>query len=304
VVLAGGGAARLDESSVVRDAALLVAVDADERRDRCGPGSTAGRGAQVLVRLASAVTPEMLLELFPDHLHFEEELRWDPEAERVDAFERTCYRDLVLEESRRPGPDPEPAAAALAEAALAKGPRAFSEDGELDRLLGRLAFAAAVSPEAGIAPLSESDLADVLRELCVGRRSFAELREAGMSSAVLARLRPDQRALLDRLAPERVTLPGGRTTRVHYDGGGKPPHVESRLQDFFGMARGPAVAGGKVPLVLHLLAPNMRAVQVTTDLTGFWERHYPALRRELMRRYPRHAWPEDPLAARPPAPRR
>ena len=61
--------------------------------------------------------------------------------------------------------------------------------------------------------------------------------------------------------------------------------------------------GGRVPVVLHLLAPNRRAVQVTTDLAGFWERHYPALRRELMRRYPRHDWPEDPLAARPPPPR-
>ena len=99
-----------------------------------------------------------------------------------------------------------------------------------------------------------------------------------------------------------MTLPGGRSTRIHYEAG-KPPWVESRLQDFFGMAAGPAVGGGRVPLVLHLLAPNQRAVQVTTDLSGFWDRHYPAIRRELMRRYPRHAWPEDPRTATPPAPR-
>jgi ATP-dependent helicase HrpB len=79
--------------------------------------------------------------------------------------------------------------------------------------------------------------------------------------------------------------------------------VESRLQDFFGAVRGPVLGAGRVPLVLHLLAPNLRAVQVTTDLAGFWDRHYPALRRELMRRYPRHAWPEDPRTARPPEPR-
>ena len=79
--------------------------------------------------------------------------------------------------------------------------------------------------------------------------------------------------------------------------------IESRLQDFFGLAQGPSVAGGAVPLTLHLLAPNLRAVQVTTDLAGFWERHYPALRRELGRRYPRHSWPEDPRHATPPAPR-
>ena len=113
------------------------------------------------------------------------------------------------------------------------------------------------------------------------------------------------RAALGRLAPERVTLPGGRGVPVHYEAG-KPPWIESRLQDFFCMARGPAVADGAVPLTLHLLAPNQRAVQVTTDLAGFWDRHYPALRRELGRRYPRHAWPEDPRTAPapPPAPPR
>ena len=68
------------------------------------------------------------------------------------------------------------------------------------------------------------------------------------------------------------------------------------MQDFFGLADGPRIAGG-TPLVLRLLAPNYRPVQVTTDLAGFWERHYPSLRKELMRRYPRHAWPEDPRNA-------
>ena len=301
VVLVGGGAARLDEASVVRDAALLVAVEADERRDR--PGGGTGRSGQVLVRLASAVTPEMLLELRPGDLRFEEAVRWDEDAERVEALERTLYRDLVLEESRKAVPDPARASALLADAAVARGARAFAEEGALDRLLDRLAFASVASPGAGFRAPSDEDLADILRGLCAGLRSFAELRRAGLVGAVLARLSPEERSLLEGLAPERVTLAGGRSTRVHYHRDGKPPHVESRLQDFFGMARGPAVAGGAVPLVLHLLAPNMRAVQVTTDLAGFWSRHYPAVRRELMRRYPRHAWPEDPLATRPVAPR-
>jgi hypothetical protein len=105
VVLAGGGSARLDEASVVRDAPLLVAIDADERRDRRpqgqgqGQGQSAGRGGQVLVRVASMVTPEMLLELFPDALRWEEELSWNAEAERVDAFER----GLVVEALRTAG---------------------------------------------------------------------------------------------------------------------------------------------------------------------------------------------------------
>jgi ATP-dependent helicase HrpB len=98
-----------------------------------------------------------------------------------------------------------------------------------------------------------------------------------------------------------VTLGGGRQVRVNYESG-KPPWIESRLQDFFSMVRGPAVANGAEPLTLHLLAPNHRAVQVTSDLSGFWERHYPSIRKELSRRYPRHAWPEEPRTAPPPAP--
>jgi ATP-dependent helicase HrpB len=82
----------------------------------------------------------------------------------------------------------------------------------------------------------------------------------------------------------------------------QPPWIESRLQDFFGMKDGPRVGGGAVPLTLHLLAPSQRPVQITSDLAGFWVRHYPAIRRELCRRYPKHAWPEDPLTAKPPPP--
>jgi ATP-dependent helicase HrpB len=278
-----------------------VAVDADERRgDRRIPGA---RSTEARVRIASAVSQEMLLDLFPDALRYDGALTWNAQAERVEATERLLYGDLVLEESRAPRADPERVAARLAEEALARGARAFAEEGAVDRVLARLGFAAEHAPEAGLARPTEEDVAAALRALCAGRRSFAELREADLPAALLGRLEPRARAALERLAPDRLTLPGGRSARIRYEAG-KTPWVESRLQDFFGMAAGPAVAAGRVPVVLHLLAPNQRAVQVTTDLAGFWDRHYPAIRRELMRRYPRHAWPEDPRTATPPAPRR
>ncbi|WP_242395756.1 ATP-dependent helicase HrpB [Anaeromyxobacter oryzisoli] len=304
IVLVGGGSARLDPASVVREAPLLVAVDAEERRgDRHGPGAPgAGRGAEVRVRLASAVSQELLLDLSPDALRYEEAISWNAGAERVEATERLLYEDLVLEETRAPRPDPRRVAERLAAEALAVGARAFAPEGALDRLLARLAFAAQHAPDAGLAPPTEADLEAALRDAAQGRRSFAELREADLPGALLGRLDPRARAALERLAPERLTLPGGRGARIQYEAG-KPPWIESRLQDFFGMAHGPAVASGRVPLVLHLLAPNQRAVQVTTDLAGFWDRHYPAIRRELSRRYPRHSWPEDPRTAQPPAPR-
>jgi len=303
VVLVGGGSARLDPASVVREAALLVAVDAEERRgDRRPHGTPGASRAEARVRVASAVTQEMLLELFPGAVQYDEAVAWNAQAERVEATERLRYEDLVLEEVRASKPDPGLVAARLAEEALARGARAFAEAGALDRLLARIALVARHAPALGLEPPGEADLAAALTDLCQGRRSFADLREADLPGALLARLPGAARAALDRLAPERLTLPGGRGVRVEYEAG-RAPWIESRLQDFFGLAQGPSVAGGAVPLTLHLLAPNLRAVQVTTDLAGFWERHYPALRRELGRRYPRHAWPEDPRHATPPAPR-
>ena len=90
----------------------------------------------------------------------------------------------------------------------------------------------------------------------------------------------------------------GRTVTIEYDAG-QAPRIASRLQDFFGMVDGPRVGADRTPLVLELLAPNHRAVQVTTDLAGFWQRHYPAIRKELVRKYPKHSWPEDPTKVAP-----
>jgi len=136
-----------------------------------------------------------------------------------------------------------------------------------------------------------------IERLAEGRTSFAQLRDASLLDAL--RHGPGSRpGDIDRLAPERVTLAGGRSVTIAYESG-KAPSIASRLQDFFGMRDGPRVGAGRVPLVLELTAPNQRAVQVTTDLSGFWERHYPTIRKELMRKYPRHAWPEDPTVPAP-----
>jgi ATP-dependent helicase HrpB len=288
ILLCGGGTARIAETSVVRDAPFVVAIDAEDR----GAGARAG----TVVRVASRIEPEWLLDLFAERVRDVSEVTWNAGAQRVDGFSRLVYEDLVIEESRMGQLDAAKASKLLAEEALARGPRAFAPEGALDQLLAR----ARVAGE-GIPALGEEDLRAALESLCEGRRSFAELREASMTEALLSRLTGAQRAALERLTPSQVRLPSGRALAIHYEPS-QPPWAESRLQDFFGMAVGPSVGGGRVPVVLHLLAPNKRPVQVTTDLAGFWERHYPALRRELSRKYPKHAWPEDPRAAKPPPP--
>src|SRR5581483_4292235 len=151
---------------------------------------------------------------------------------------------------------------------------------ELDAFLERLRFAAQHGP------LPELSAETALRQLAVGLKSLAELeaaaRDGGLVRALEAQLAGQARRLLDEIAPDRIKLPGGRQVRVHYEPN-QPPWIASRLQDFFGMRQTPAVARGAVPVVVRLLAPNNRPVQMTTDLAGFWERLYPQLRKELGR---------------------
>lgn len=276
VLLASGGAAQLARESAVREAELMVAVDAEERRD-------AGR-TRAMVRLASAIEVDWLLDLQPDFLREETQLVWEPSRERVESTSRLLYEKLVLEETRKAAA-PSPEAARL----LLEHAQGIPEAESVAHLQARLALARTYAPD-----LPELDVQRALAEAAAGFVSLADLRAADVQ-LVDGRTR----ALLDRLVPEQIALANGRKVRVEYVLG-QPPAIRSRLQDFFGAARGPSICDGRVPLTLHLLAPNGRAQQVTQDLAGFWQRHYPAVRRELMRKYPRHSWPEDGATASPP----
>jgi len=268
ILLASGGQAALAEASGVRQADLVVAIEMENR------------GTPV-IRLASKVEPEWLLDLFPERLESRDGVDWNRTAERVERVSALLFDGLVIEETRSGGPDPEQAAELLAAKALEVGIARF---GDVTGLMARWRFAG----------LAEPDLARTIAGACYGLRSFAELKgllgDGGLERILLEGA--EERAQLEARAPARVKLAKGRSVAVNYVDG-QTPWVASRLQDFFGMRQTPLV--GQTPVVVHLLAPNQRPVQVTQDLAGFWERHYPALRRELGRRYPRHAWPEDPL---------
>jgi len=296
---AGGGAAVLHPSSAVRDAELVVAVDAEEQGR--------GQARQVSVRAASAVDPVWLFDLRIGDIADSDELRFDASAERIERIRRLSYDGLVLEETRDVDPrrlDLAAAGAILARAASGAGLDRFFPRAALAGMRARADLVARVRPQAGIAPIGDAELEAVIAAACAeGATSFADLRAVGLVDRLWRARGADQRRTLDRLAPEAISLPGRKRVPVHYEPD-RPPWIESRMQDFFGLRAGPAVADGAVPLVLHLLAPNQRAVQVTSDLARFWEVHYPSIRRELSRRYPRHAWPEDPLHAPPARPRR
>lgn len=273
LLLASGGSAVLECDA---RAEFLIALDIETRSEHSLP----------LVRLYVAIEPEWLLDQVTERSGVE----WNRTAERVDAVSALLYDNLVIEETRSGTPDPDQAAALLADRALERGIEHFVDREELDQFLARMAFA---SEHTSIPKLDPSE---ALRELCLGRKSFTELKAAGSSLIPALEQRIGGR-LLNEIAPARIRLPGGRQTKINYDTG-QPPWIASRLQDFFGMRETPRIANGQVALVVHLLAPNHRPVQTTADLAGFWERLYPQVRRELSRRYPKHAWPENPYAPR------
>jgi ATP-dependent helicase HrpB len=151
-------------------------------------------------------------------------------------------------------------------------------------------------PELKLPAMGPAELREVLTWLCSGRRSFAELRSADWLCAIESRLTFAQRQAVDREAPERLTVPSGSRITLQYEVG-RPPMLAVRIQELFGLAETPRIAGGRVPVLLHLLAPNFRPQQVTDDLASFWRNIYPQIRKELRARYPKHSWPEDPLTA-------
>jgi len=296
-ILAAGGSAEL---GLEQTGDWLLAVDVVEDR-KTGRGGLSGRAP--IVRLSSRIEPDWVLDLFAERVVEIDRRGFDPRTERVERTTGLAFGALALDARTEPAPPDEETARLLAEAALARGIDKLPGGEAIPALLQRIAFARQAAPEAPLPTLGADAVSDLVRLACVGRNSFAELATPGadLGAAVLAALPHEARRALDALAPVQITLSGGRTVPVHYDPT-SPPWIESRLQDFFGTRAAPAIGGGRLPLTVHLLAPNGRAVQVTRDLAGFWTQHYPALRRELGRRYPRHPWPEDGATATPPAP--
>ncbi|MGA7159201.1 MAG: ATP-dependent helicase C-terminal domain-containing protein [Acidobacteriaceae bacterium] len=250
---------------------FLLALDAEHRMERQLPQ----------IRLFARVEPEWLLDHFSDQVREESALLWNRQAERVDAVSRLVYGSLVLQQSTVLSADKNAVGNLLADKALEAGIGRFVDEALLEDLFGRVEFIGLDAPDIG----------GSFREFCREYRSFAELNDA--SDGFIARLEQQfDGHQLNENAPRTLQLKGGRRVKIHYERG-KAPWVASRLQDFFGMNESPRLGPKRTPVVLHLLAPNQRPVQTTTDLAGFWARLYPQVRRDLMRRYPRHAWPEN-----------
>ena len=286
-VMVGGRGVRLAESSCVTEAALFVCLDLDSR------------GREALVRQASKIEASWLP---PDQVETRTEAVFDQRRERVVGRRSTRYRDLVLEQRdcdpRECDGGAEEVERILVAAASERLDRALRFDDPIAAFLARTRSLAAWRPDLGLPAFSRQDLIASLPHLAAGKRSFDELRRAPLLAILQGSMSFEQLQTLERMVPERVTVASGSRIRLRYEPG-KPPILAVRIQEMFGQRETPTVAGGRVPVLLHLLAPNRRPQQVTDDLASFWRNTYPQVRKELRARYPRHAWPEDPLSARP-----
>ena len=285
-VMVGGRGVQLDRSSAVREHELFVCVEID--------GGRRGERSEGWVRCASAIERSWLAEAA---VRTESTAGFDEERGAVTGTRRTCYEDLVLDEvavQLERGPEVERAlAAAAAENLDAALPL---DEAAVQSLRTRVACLQEWTPGAGLPRMDDDVLRALLPELVRGRRSYAELRRAPLLQHLRGLLSWQQQQALDREAPEHIQVPSGSRIRLTYEPG-RPPVLAVRIQEVFGLLETPTVAGGRVKVLMHLLAPNYRPQQITDDMPSFWANTYQGVRAELRRRYPKHAWPEDPLSA-------
>lgn len=272
----------LARESVADEAALLVANEIHEIGR--GDGET-----NVLLTQATAIREEWLREMFPDDFSERVAVDWDAAAKRAVARREVVFRDLALETRPLDPPPAEEAAQLLAKAVLS-GECALKEwDRAVDQWIARVNLLAKACPDWELPAYGEAERELLVQQICHGAVSYKEIKDRPVLHAVKSLLSPAQIALVEKHAPERVTLANGRSVKVQY-AETTEPYVSARIQELFGVAALPALAAGRVPLVIHILAPSQRPVQITKDLAGFWRDHYPRIKQELRRKYPKHEW--------------
>jgi ATP-dependent helicase HrpB len=280
--LVHGRRGTLAKESVARNSELLVAAEVREIGGRQGDVNT-------ILSLATAIPIEWLKELFPHDMQSAVQVEFDSATRRVQAKTVTRFRDLNVSEKRIEPPPADAAASLLTEELVSGRLQLPSWDHSVAQWIVRLNLLVQWCPELLLPPIQADDRRHILEQFCHGSASYKDLKDLDVRSAVKSWLSSEQSALLNKHAPERITLSNGRTPKVTYDAA-TPPFISLRIQELFGVMQTPKIGMGRVPVSVHILAPSMRPVQVTQDLANFWKDHYPKIKSELKRRYPKHEW--------------
>jgi len=272
----------LARESVVGSSELLVAAEVREVEQKDGEVNT-------LLSLATAIEVGWLKELFPEDIKSEAHVQWDGQARRVLAAELLRFRGLALA-AKRIDPPPADAAARLLAGEINSGRLPLPNwDHHVEQWLLRLKLLCQHCPDLQLPPITDEDKQAIIEQLCHGAVSYKDLKEREVKPVVTSWLSQTQRELLDKHAPERLKLSNDRTPKVSYEEG-RTPFISLRIQELYGVTQTPRIALGRVTVSLHILTPGMKPIQVTSDLANFWREHYPKLKSELQRRYPKHEW--------------
>ena len=279
--LVHGRRGTLARESAVHQAQLLVASEIREIESSDGE-------RQVLLTLATRIEEEWLRELFPEAFHETVEVEFDSAVRRVIARRQTTFHDLVLR--REPADAPEAQAAAILAREVAAGTCPLKHwDNAVDQWIIRTNCVAKWFPELALPTIGEAEKLLLLEQICHGAWSYKEIKDRPVLPIVKSWLTAAQQQSVEKLAPERIALPNDRKAKIIYHLS-SPPTVAARIQDLYGVERNLAIGQGRVPLVIQVLAPNHRPIQITSDLTTFWRDAYPKIKKELQRKYPRHEW--------------
>ena len=287
-VMVGGRGTRLAPGSVVRDAEFYLALSAREDRR--------GDQREVQVELASVVHREWLEELHARLLRRERVSRYDSTRNRVITTTQVWFLDLLIREDLNPVVDTVEAGLLLTEALKPELASFFRDNPRIAYWLARVEFLRAAVPESNWPEFDDTVFAEILEQACHGKSTVEEVRRVDLLAFLQGRLNAQQTRELRESAPESVTLPKGRRVTLTYEME-RPPVLAARLQELFGWMDTPRLARGRVPVLLHILGPNQRPVQITNDLRSFWTTTYLQVRKDLRGRYPKHAWPDDPMVS-------
>ena len=272
----------LARESVVHHSPLLVASDVREIQAKDGE-------LTVLLNTATAIEEAWLRELLPDAFHTEEKVVYDPIQRRVIARRRVLFRDLLLKEEETEKAPREQAAQVLADAVTSGLCILVNWDHAVEQWIARLNRLREWMPELELPGIEEGERRMLVEQICHGAMTYKEIKERAVWPVVKSWLSAAQQEMLEKFAPERVALPNGKKWKITYDAKAAP-FIAARIQELYGVEGSLTIAAGRVQLVIQVLAPNQRPVQVTQNLSTFWKESYPKLKQELQRKYPRHEW--------------
>ena len=272
----------LARESAVQNSPLVVAA---EIREVEGKDKT----VNTILSLATAIEESWLRELFAEDIATASHVFYDPTAKRVYAEEQLRFRDLNIGTRRQDSPPADDAARLLAEEVVAGRLILKEWDHAIEQWIVRLNLLCQWCPELGLPPINEPDRRHLIEQICHGAIGYKDIKDKPVQAVVKSWLSHAQQELLDKHAPERLHLSNDRTPKVSYEIGA-PPHIAVRIQELYDVNGIPKIALGRVAVLVHILAPNMRPVQITQDLAGFWREHYPRVKQELQRKYPKHQW--------------